>query len=238
MPQMTKTDLFQRLRLLDDYNQYRSRGGYLLSASGRQPLPGPVGAVKHTLMPAINLYDHPAHLSVSDLQQGFMSQPGIDANERAKLAHSINKFNGLSASGHHRYYQLVACLEDDPAIPVAFVSFNIALQDFWYYEDKPCAEDKFGVCCHVLHLFVVPHLRKLGLGHCLMQQLANLFWGQLQYVGIQLAHTEFGICPIVFRGLDASGSEQLLDEVVQQINHYETTTTTNRELFQQSISNL
>lgn len=238
MPQLSKAEQFQRLRLLDDYSKYRAQGGFMLSVSGKQPLRGAEDAQRHALLPALNIYDHPEHVRLTDLQQHFMSQPGIDAAEQKKLAHSINHFRGLSPSAHHRYYQLVMFLEDEPAIPVAFVGFNISLQDFWYYEDKPCADDKFGVCSHVLHMFVVPHLRELGLAHCLVRQLATLFWAQLQYVGIQLTHTDFGICPIVFRGLDAMGGEHLLDEVVQLINRYETMTGGNQAMFQRSISNL
>lgn len=236
----SKSEVFHRLRLLDDYSIYRPQGGYMLGVSGKQPslLQGESDVAKHLRLPALIIYDHPAHHSVSDLQQVFMTQPGNDEMENRRLKHCLNDFSGLSPSGHLRYYQLVAFLEDDPQMPVAFINFNISLQDFWYYEEQPCTEDKIGVCCHALHTFVVPHLRELGIAKALHHQMANLFWNQLQHVSIQLEESGHTVCPIIFRGIDAMGAEPLLNDVIKVINQYELVAKSGREMLQQSISNL
>ena len=101
-----------------------------------------------------------------------------------------------------------------------------------------CKDNNIGICCHLTYLYVSPSWRKMGIASILATSMTTLFWEQFQHSLTQIENTDFILSPLIYKGINASGGEEILQLVNSDINYFESLLSQKTKNYKHSITNI
>ncbi|PAJ73533.1 hypothetical protein CJF42_15150 [Pseudoalteromonas sp. NBT06-2] len=188
-------------------------------------------------IPNLIIFEQPTHISSEEVMKTLIYNESV-TQIKEKIASSFKIKLGYNSKKQMKHHLLTLFAEDIDDVPIAYISFNFSIMDYWYDNDELCKDNNIGICCHLIYLYVSPSWRKMGIASILANTMTTLFWEQLQHSLTQIENTNFILSPLLYKGINASGGEKILQLVNSDINEFETLLPQKNQNYKQSINNI
>lgn len=235
-----KKNMLKSLFLLDETIIKSKSNGFIqsITKTDLQTIKSqhPNSFISHKI-PNLIVFEEPTHISSEEIMKTLIYNESV-IQVKEKIASSFKIKVGYNSNKQMKHYLLTLFAEDMADVPIAYISFNFSIMDYWYDNDELCKDNNIGICCHLIYLYVSPSWRKMGIASILATSMTTLFWEQFQHSLTQIENTDFILSPLIYKGINASGGEEILQLVNSDINYFESLLSQKTKNYKHSITNI